>query len=72
MRVPSSLEATKAVAPAGFFRFDVVEAFGADDAFEIERDFGFRGGDFELDGVVAVVLRTFVGRDLVPAVVGAL
>ena len=58
------------VAPAGFIELGFAETLRAGDAFEIERDFGVGGGDFELDGIVAVVLRALVGSNLEPVVTG--
>ena len=57
----------EAVAPAGVFRADVAETFRADNAFEIESDFGDSSRDLELDGIVAVILGAFIRGDLIPA-----
>ena len=46
----------EAVAPAGFVEMVCAETFRAGDAFEGEVHFGVGDRDFELDGIVAVVL----------------
>ena len=63
-----SFGSKETITPASAFCTHIAEALCANDAFEVELDFGAGCWDLELDGVVTVILWALVCGDLIPAV----